>query len=145
MYTTAITFHITVSLLVILMGSYLLYLTIMGLIRKRSYSRYDNLTSYLFLVFLYIQLLSGIILYFFLRNESIPLYDNPLEAVKHASFRYWVIEHFSVMIFTLFLTQVGRLIILNNHQDRKKFINTLFYYGFSFLLAMASAIAGLLR
>ena len=101
--------------------------------------------SWVFIHFLYIQLLTGIALYFFLKPEVDANNISMEEALQQNSLRFWAIEHVSLMLFALIFSQVGRLIIKQISSDRKKYRAATFYYGISLLVVMSSAFMAIFR
>jgi hypothetical protein len=61
-----------------------------------------------------------------------------------ASLRFWAIEHIALMIFALFLTQLGRLFIRRSNNPVRKFKASLFYYGVALLLILFSVSIALI-
>ena len=101
--------------------------------------------SLVFLFFMYIQLFTGIVLYFFLKPDNQPAGISLDQAVKNSSLRFWAIEHVALMLFAFALTQVGRIYIIRFNSNRDKFRSTTIYYGVSFLLVMVSAGIAMLK
>ncbi len=145
MYNIVINIHVIISSLFTFAGLFLIIKAILGWIKNSSYTPTDNYLSLFFLVLLYIQLVLGLLMYFFLGSADHTGSMDMNEVVENSSLRFWVIEHFSFMIFALFLSQLGRLFIINNLTSKRKFKNTIFYYGISFVLIMISAGMGMMR
>ncbi|MBI9035247.1 MAG: hypothetical protein JEZ03_12320 [Bacteroidales bacterium] len=143
MYSTVINIHIIVSTLFTIVGLIIVIKSFQGWILKKSYTKFDNLSSLIFLSLLYIQLILGVLMYFFMGSSDHT--GSMSESVDTSILRFWVIEHFSFMIFALFLSQLGRLFIVNNLTGTRKHKNTVFYYGISFILIMISAGMGMMR
>jgi len=57
----------------------------------------------------------------------------------------WAIEHIALMIFALFLTQLGRAFIKKSKGSFRKFRASLFYFGASLLLILFSMTMALTR
>lgn len=110
---------------------------------KKAYTKLDKNISVLFLVFMYIQLVLGILLYFVLGNQQSGA-ESIEEAINQTSLRYWALEHFIIMIFALFLSQIGWVFIRKSKLDLNKHKNTLFYFGISILLIFISTGIGLI-
>ncbi len=138
MQSILLSFHAIVSSVFLAVGFILLFRVIRGLTTGRDYMLLDKSLSLVYLTLLYIQLFLGISLYF-LRDAR-----SEVEAGE-GSFGFWVIQHFSVMIFTLILTQIGRIFIQHNLTSQKKFRNSLFYFGISYLIVLLSWGASMLR
>lgn len=138
LYTIAFKIHIYVSAVTLLAGIATLILSIQGLAGKRDYNRIDGWSSLLFTIGLYMQLILGFLIYFTLRTSlEGPLWEVP-DTENDASLRFWAIEHIALMIFALFMTQLGRIFISRSGIPIRKFKASLFYYGTALLLIIFS-------
>jgi len=90
-----------------------------------------------------VQLILGVLLYFVLGDNSDGA-NSLEEAAKQMSIRFWALEHFVIMIFALFLSQLGWVFIRKSRLDLNKHKNTLFYFGISILLIFISTGVGLI-
>lgn len=138
LYTIAFKIHIYISTITLLSGITTIVLSIQGWVRKRDYSRADQWTSLIFNIGLYLQLILGFIIYFTLRTSLEGALLEVPDTENDASLRFWAIEHIALMIFALFLTQLGRVFIQRASQSIRKFKASLFYYGASLLLILFS-------
>ncbi len=87
---------------------------------------------------LYFQLILGSLIYYLLRTtQEGPMWEVP-DTQNDASLRFWAIEHIALMIFALFLTQLGRAFIKKSLGPLRKFRASLFYFGTSLLLILFS-------
>lgn len=137
-YSFAFKIHIVISSITLLAGLATVILSIHGLIRKRAYARIDLGASLLFNVSLYFQLILGFLIYYLLRSTlEGPVWEVP-DTQNDASLRFWAIEHIALMIFALFLTQLGRVFIKKSKGPFRKFRASLFYFGTSLLLILFS-------
>ena len=137
-YSFAFKIHIFISTITLLAGISTLVMSIHGLSKKREYGRYDFGVSLVFNVALYFQLILGFLIYFVLRSTlEGPLWEVP-DTQNDASLRFWAIEHIALMIFALFLTQLGRVFIKKSKGPSRKFRASLFYFGISLLLILFS-------
>ena len=144
-YTFAFKIHIVISSLTLLAGITTIVLSIQGLIRKRDYGRGDFGVSLVFNVALYFQLILGSLIYYLLRTaQEGPMWEVP-DTQNDASLRFWAIEHIALMIFALFLTQLGRAFIKKSKGPFRKFRASLFYFGASLLLILFSMTMALTR
>ena len=110
-YSFAFKIHIVISSITLLAGIATIALSVQGLIRKRGYGRVDFGVSMVFNVALYFQLILGFLIYYLLRTaQEGPIWEVP-DTQNDASLRFWAIEHIALMIFALFLTQLGRAFI----------------------------------
>lgn len=130
-------FHLVLSSLFLLLGFYILGKSLVGRTRNLNFTHRDDQMSRLFVWFLYLQFFLGLTLYFVYHF----LVDTPLSADEQAAgSRFWVISHFSVMIFTLILAQIGRIFIRSAKDSRRKFGYHLFYYGIALIFTVFSAV-----
>ena len=141
-YDLVINFHGFISTVFTLIAIIILVRSIRGWSFKKAYTKWDRNISVLFLVFLYVQLVLGILLYFVLGYRSGGAASME-EATDQMALRFWALEHFVIMIFTLFLSQLGWIFIHKSRLDLNKHKNTLFYLGTSILLIFASTGIGL--
>lgn len=137
-YSFAFKIHILISTITLLAGITTIVLSIQGLIRKRDYGKSDFGISLIFNVALYFQLILGSLIYYLLRTtQEGPMWEVP-DTQNDASLRFWAIEHIALMIFALFLTQLGRAFIKKSLGPLRKFRASLFYFGTSLLLILFS-------
>lgn len=137
-YSIAFKIHIVISSITLLAGIATIVLSVQGLIRKREYGRSDSGVSMIFNVALYFQLILGFLIYYLLRTSLEGTMWEVPDTQNDASLRFWAIEHIALMIFALFLTQLGRAFINKSKGAFRKFRASLFYFGASLLLILFS-------
>ncbi len=142
-YTLVINIHGFVSSIFTVLALILLFRSIKGWTSSKPYTKWDRQISIWFLIFLYIQLVLGILLYFVLGDQSDGA-SSIEAAAEQMSMRFWALEHFVIMIFTLFLSQLGWIFIRKSRLDLNKHKNTLFYFGTSIFLIIVSTGIGLI-
>lgn len=135
-YSSFIHFHVTYSKIFVFIALILTFRSLYGWIRNIEYTKWDNYLGILFLFFLYTDLIQGIILYFFLKRPDEAW--NTVEAMKYSSIRFWAIKHFSVMLFVVILSQIGRIFTTRRIKSRSKFKYAFFYYGIATIITIAS-------
>jgi len=138
LYTFAFKIHIYISTITLLSGILTQVLSIQGWIKKRDYTRFDQWSSLIFNIGLYLQLILGFIIYFTLRTSLEGAMWEVPDTENDASLRFWAIEHIALMIFALFLTQMGRVFIKRTSQPIRIFKASVFYYGTALLLILFS-------
>lgn len=138
LYTVVFKIHIYISSITLLSGIMTQVLSIQGWTKKRSYTKIDQWSSVIFYIGLYLQLILGFLIYFTLRTTlEGAMWEIP-DTENDASLRFWAIEHIALMIFALFLTQLGRIFIRRATQSIRKFKASVFYYGTALLLILFS-------
>ncbi|MEA3462169.1 MAG: hypothetical protein U9R49_09845 [Bacteroidota bacterium] len=144
-YSFAFRIHIFISTITLLAGIGAVVMSVHGLVRKRDYGKADKGVSLVFNVALYFQLILGFLIYYLLRTAlEGPMWEVP-DTQNDASLRFWAIEHIALMIFALFLTQLGRVFIKRSKEPFRKFRASLFYFGTSLLLILFSVTMALVR
>jgi hypothetical protein len=144
-YSLAFKIHIIISSVTLLAGIATIAGSIHGLIRKREYRRGDLVLSLVFNVALYFQLILGFLIYTLLRSDAEGSIWQVTNTQNDASLRFWAIEHIALMIFALFLTQLGRVFIKKSREPFRKFRASLFYFGASLFLILFSMTMALTR
>lgn len=137
-YAVAFKIHIFISAITLLAGISTLFLSVQGLVKNREFSRVDEWSSMIFNIGLYFQLILGFIIYFTLRTSLEGSLWEVSDTENDASLRFWAIEHIALMIFALFLTQLGRIFIKRASHPTRMFRASLFYYGTALLLILFS-------
>ena len=106
MYNGLLHLHNLLRWGVLLFGLYAITKSILGLMHRREFTKKENLSHILFVVFCHTQLILGLVLYFIS-----PVVDAALKsgAVMSDKFnRFVAVEHISTMIIAIVLIQVGR-------------------------------------
>jgi cytochrome bd-type quinol oxidase subunit 2 len=145
MHDVVIRVHYFISSVVFIIAIVVTTWAIVGWRKEKKYTRSFDKISFVFILFLYIQLITGISLYFFLKPEIQADSINVDKIASHDSLRFWVIEHVSLMLFALLLAQLGRLFIKQLSTDGRRYRTATFYYGIAFLVVLVSAGMALFR
>ena len=133
--------HIFMSLSFLFFAIWLFIRSAKGIINDKTYTKTDKILSYCFILTLYLQLVFGFILFSNLGSEMGFSYQSADSTLKMVSKRLWPIEHIVMMLFALFIANLGLIISLNTKSDRRKFFNTIIYYSISILLIVFSLSA----
>jgi len=113
--------------------------SVAGWSKDLTYSGKDKYLRNTFMILLYLTLIHGIVMYFFIDPASKSAIDIQ-HALKRASLRFWVVEHFYFMTFALILAQIGHIFILKTSTDKNRFAYASFYYGGATLITLISMI-----
>ncbi len=136
LYPYFIKFHVVFSVVFLLVAIAISLRSLQGWVKKRNYTKFDKTFTYTFLAFLYVDLVLGIVLYFFLRNpEDITTVE---QAVKYSSLRFWAVQHFSNMIFVVILSQIGSIFISKTVNAVRKFKYAFLYFGSATVITLIS-------
>lgn len=143
MYYRVIGIHILLSILFIIVAFAVIIRSFIRHARGKQYNKTDKLLTIGYLVFMYFQLASGVLLYFFIKPRMVE--GATLGEVSHNyALRFWAIEHVALMIFSLALAQIGYIFIISA-TGSKKYVHVGFYYGISLLVVLFSTGIALFR
>ena len=135
-YPYFIKFHVLFSIAFLLVAVGISVHTLLGWKRNWSYGKFDQRLQNTFLILLYIDLVLGIILYFFLQKPHEVI--SATEAMKYSNLRFWAIQHFSNMMFVVILCLIGSLFIRGTSISEKKYKYSFLYFGVSTLIIIVS-------
>ncbi|MBI9068090.1 MAG: hypothetical protein JEZ09_12410 [Salinivirgaceae bacterium] len=135
-YPYFIKFHVIFSVVFLATAIGITIHSLIGWLKKKEYGSFDNRFSKIFLVLLYIDLLLGVILYFFLQKPAELI--SAAEAMRYSNLRFWAIQHFSNMMFVVILCIIGNLFIKRTAISDKKFKYSFIYFGISTLIIVVS-------
>ena len=103
-----------------------------GWSKKLEFTKYDKLLAKALLVTLYLQMFMGIYLFYIRLSGTIVIQNNSLEN------RFWPVEHFFVMFFSILTAQLGYVYAKNLKASEKKFQTLIIYYSISLVLVIFS-------
>lgn len=130
--------HTVISLTFLIIAVWLLARSIRGIRKDLTYGQLDKLLSYGFIITLYLQLIFGLILFANPGAEDGTNYSNVEGALKMASKRFWPIEHIVLMLFALFIANVGLIFSNQSHKSRDKYMKILIYYAIAIVMIAIS-------
>lgn len=131
-------FHYATSLLFLVIAIWLLIRSYLGIVKNQIYKLIDKILSFAFIINMYLQLIIGLIMFSNI-NSLNSLSSNNAELVQNmASKRFWPVEHIVLMVFALFIANLGLLFSIKSEKDKMKFKRILTYYSLSILLIAIS-------
>jgi len=133
--------HTVISGAFMIFAVWLIIRSVQGIIKNRAYTGLDKFISYGFIINLYLQLVFGLIL-FSNHNSSVDdNFSNAEGALKMASNRFWPIEHIVLMLFALFIANLGLILSNQSLSGKEKHTKILTYYVVALLMIAISLIA----
>lgn len=120
--------------LIIIFAFWAVFAAIGGLMNKSNYSKADNTSSLLFMIFMDIQIVLGFILYF--NNAWFDKLKHLGSYMKDANQRFFVLEHWLLMLIAWVLVHAGRISVKKAATSRAKYKKTLIYFGIALLLIL---------
>ena len=138
LYPIFLTLHSIVRWLIILAALLAIIRAVNGLSYKRGWTGMDNRVSLWFTSLMDIQLLMGIILYFFLSPITMSALQNFAGAMGNTSVRFFAMEHAVVMLIAVIIAHVGRSMVKNAGSPAAKHRRTAIWIGVAILLVLLS-------
>ena len=115
------------------------------MIGKVSFSKFQDIKlSIVAVVFLYLELILGILLYAIYINKLETLITQA-NANAYFSARFWAVEHAILMFFAIIFGHLGLVYAKNLSEDKQKFQKNLLYFGLSSVLIFISITMNMLR
>ena len=133
--------HTFISGAFLIFAVWLIIRSVRGIIKDLVYTRLDKFISYGFIINLYLQLIFGLFLF---SNHNSTVDDNFSSAegaLKMASNRFWPIEHIVLMLFALFIANLGLILSNQSLSGKEKHRKILTYYVVAILMIAISLIA----
>ena len=140
-YTLIKHVHTFISGAFLVIAVWLIIRSVRGIIRDIAYSRLDKYLSYGFIINLYLQLIFGFILFANHNSAVDDNYSNATGALKMVSNRFWPVEHMILMLFALFIANLGLILSSQSLTDKEKHKKVLTYYSIAIFMITISLIA----
>ncbi len=139
MYQAVLQIHIWTSILFVVISVVLTYRVTRGYFdHKETYGKACIYLENSFIILLYLGLILGFILYFFMEPANKYVVHSVADVNRILALRFWSIEHFSVMLFALILAQIGKIFTSRSISHRAKFKYAMIYYGSATLATLIS-------
>lgn len=108
-----------------------------GMAGHKQYTKTDGRSNLFFMIFMDIQFLIGLILYF--TGGWAKKWSGDVGAMMgNSAERFFAMEHVVMMIIALVLVHVGRKSVKKANIDRKKHSRSLLFFGLALLLILAA-------
>ncbi len=138
MYSFILIFHIVLSVLLVILTFYTVIRAILGIFNKVKFSKFFDLSiPIVSVIFLYLELILGLILYAIHINR-LEILITPENASSYFSARFWAVEHAILMFFAIVFGHLGLVYAKNLENDQEKFKKILMYFSTCFLLIIFS-------
>lgn len=138
-YTIFLAFHNIIRWLALAAGLISVTRSWNGLLEKKIREKKDRLAVKTFVIAMDVQFLLGIILYFALSPLTKKAFSNMAEAMKDTELRFFVAEHFILMLAAVILVHIGSAKIKRAATDEAGFK----YGSIFFSIAMVLIVAGM--
>jgi len=136
--------HIITSAIACILTGIILVRAIGGVLNRINLSKKDVYLPFVATLMLYFQLILGTILFVIYMVEyssgEVDLYEN--QVVRG---RFWAVEHFILMVFTLVVSHIGWVFAKSNHTPKLIFKKNLLYFGIVCTMITVSMVMNIIR
>lgn len=139
MYLGILHLHDMLRWLILICFAITLYKYLSGWLGNQPWKKIDNTLGIVFTSLMDLQLLAGLILYFFLSPVTKMAFADFGAAMKNADLRFYTVEHSLIMVIAVILVHVGRIKSKKAKSDRLKFKSASIF----FMIALALIIAAI--
>jgi hypothetical protein len=144
LYTFTLFLHSWNRWLILVAGVVVIASAIKGLTAKSKYSPFQKKLSMIFLSSLHLQLLVGLILYFFLSPVTMQALSNFGAAMKDSQLRFFAVEHAFVNLIAIGFAQTGSILVKRTVDSSSKHKRTLTWMAVALLLILAMIPMGMM-
>lgn len=138
MYTGFLHLHDTLRWLLLLSLVTTLVKYLIGWFGNQHWKKTDNLMGIVFTSLMDLQLLTGLVLYFFLSPITKLALSDFGAAMKNADLRFYAVEHIFMMLIAVVLVHIGRSKSKKAIADHAKFRIATIYYGLALVIMLAA-------
>jgi uncharacterized protein YacL len=137
MYQFTLFIHSWLRWILLLLALIVIIRAFYGWFGNKDFLRADNTSTLLLVSLFHIQLVLGLILYFFLSPITKGAFQDFGAAMKDSQLRYWAVEHIFIMILSIIIAQIGRIRIKKGHSDQAKFRSSAIYFTLAVVLIIS--------
>jgi hypothetical protein len=130
--------------LILVAGVIVIAAAIKGLSGKSEYSPFQKKWALIFLSSLHLQLLVGLIMYFFISPFTAQAFSDFGAAMKDSVLRFWAVEHAFVNVIAVALAQTGSILVKRKADANGKHKRTLIYTGIALFLILSMVPWGMM-
>jgi hypothetical protein len=138
LYTILLSLHSITRWLVLIAAIYAIYLALSGLIKKSAWTKKDDRAGMMFASMVDIQLLLGLVLYFFVSPITTAALRDFAGAMLNAGTRFFTVEHSLIMLIGLVMVHVGRAFSKKGANDRQKHLRAAVWFIISLVLILVA-------
>lgn len=144
LYNITLFLHSWNRWLILVAGVIVIAAAIKGLTAKSDYSPFQKRWSLIFLSSLHLQLVVGILMYFFISPVTALALSDFGAAMKDSVLRFWAVEHTLVNIIAIALAQTGSILVKRISNSAGKHKRTLIWSGIALILILAMIPMGMM-
>ncbi|MDH5396791.1 MAG: hypothetical protein OEX02_01505 [Cyclobacteriaceae bacterium] len=121
---------------ILLLGLYVIISSFRGWKGNHPFSARNNKLSVIFTGFFHLQVLIGIIIYFFTSKIMEAVFMDFGAAMREGALRFWAVEHILTMVIAAAVIQIGRSKIKKGESDLKKHKTAFIYFLIGLILVI---------
>lgn len=137
MYIGLLHLHSVLRWIILLVSIFVLIKYYLGWFRSKNWAKSDNTLGILFTSIFDLQLLIGLILYFFVSPFTQAAFSDFGSAMKNPELRFYAVEHLSLMLIALVLVHIGRAKSKKAKTDQMKFKKAAIFFTIAMVLVLA--------
>jgi hypothetical protein len=111
---------------------------LIGWFGNQPWKKTDNLMGIIFTSLMDLQLLVGLVLYFFLSPITKLAFNDFGAAMKNADLRFYAVEHLFMMLIAVVLVHIGRAKSKKAATDAGKFKIATLFYGLALVVMLVA-------
>ena len=138
MYIGLLHLHNLLRWLILAIALVALFKYFMGWFNQGKWQKSDHILGAVFTALLDLQLLSGLVLYFFVSPLTKAAFRDFGAAMKNSDLRFYAVEHFTLMLIAVILVHIGRVRTKKAVNPKAKFSNSLVFFGIAYLIMLAA-------
>ena len=138
MYDVLIVAHSWIRWAVLLLGAYAFARSASGRLTQRPWTPVDDAAGRWFVISVDIQVLVGLVLYFFFSSFTMAAWKNMAGAMADDVIRFWAVEHVVGMLAATAFVHVGRVRIRKAADSRRKHFLAAIFFGLALVLMLIS-------
>lgn len=138
MYTGFLHLHDTLRWLLLLSLVVTLVKYISGWLGNQPWKKLDNILAIVFTSLMDLQLLAGLILYFFLSPVTKMAFNDFGAAMKNPDLRFYAVEHFLMMLIAVVLVHIGRAKSKKAKTDTAKFKTATIFFLIALVIMLVA-------
>jgi hypothetical protein len=137
MYDPLLFIHSWLRWIFLILAVVVIAKSLMGWLGGKDYVKSDNILAASFVGTMHLQLLIGLILYFFLSPITAIAFEDFGAAMKNASVRYWAVEHISIMVLAVIVAQIGRTKAKKAQESIQKYKTQSIFFIIALILVLS--------
>lgn len=135
MYTALTHIHSGMRYIILVVLILAIFKAFLGWQQKSNYGKFDNQLAFLSMLFVHLQLLIGLILYFVSPKVS---FTDMATTMHNATLRYFTVEHIFLMLIVVALVTIGRISSKKKTLAVQKHKTIAIYYGVSLAIILVT-------